>query len=47
MCYMGNITPDTEAAQDGLGGDAFRVERNCCWGWFVLGGTSFSFIKSK
>lgn len=36
-----NTTPDSEAAQDGLGGDAFRAKRNYYWGWFMLDKVSF------
>lgn len=36
-----NTTPDAEAAQDGLGGDAFRAKRNYFWGWFMLDKVSF------
>ena len=36
-----NTTPDAEAAQDGLGGDAFRATRNYYWGWFMLDKVAF------
>ncbi len=42
-----NTTPDAEASQDGLGGDAFRAVRNYYWGWFILDRMSFSFSKTK
>lgn len=36
-----NTTPDTEAAQDGEGGDLFRAKRNYFWGWFNLDKVTF------
>lgn len=36
-----NTTPDVEAAQDGLGGDAFRATRNYFWGWFYIDKVKF------
>ncbi len=36
-----NTTPDAEAAQDGLGGDAFRATRNYFWGWFFIDKVKF------
>ena len=42
-----NTTPDTEAAQDGEGGDLFRAKRNYFWGWFNLDKVSFVLAEIK
>ena len=36
-----NTTPDSEASQDGEGGDLFRAKRNYFWGWFILDKVAF------
>jgi len=31
-----NTTPDAEASEDGITGDAFIAKRNYFWGWYQL-----------
>ena len=40
-----NTTPDAEAEQDGLGGDAFRAVRNYFWGWFYIDKVAFAMAE--